>query len=115
MSGVMRNIAGLHPGDTYSNVVVLLIQREEEKQRQLKRQQELLMLARQHYHRNVLLRRGLAPWKRLVQLRQANIRVNHLSPEFPVVRNSVSSPPCVSNQHFDDAGGLLRRSTIYLP
>ncbi|XP_049421074.1 coiled-coil domain-containing protein 191 [Epinephelus fuscoguttatus] len=54
-------------------------EREEEKQRQLKRQQELLKLARQHYHRNLLLRRGLAPWKRLIQLRQANIQLaeNH--------------------------------------
>ncbi|XP_028424747.1 coiled-coil domain-containing protein 191 [Perca flavescens] len=51
------------------------IEREEEKQRQLKRQQELLKLAHQHYHRNLLLRRGLAPWKRLIQLRQANIQL----------------------------------------
>uniref|UniRef100_A0A8C9ZDP4 Coiled-coil domain containing 191 n=1 Tax=Sander lucioperca TaxID=283035 RepID=A0A8C9ZDP4_SANLU len=50
-------------------------EREEEKQRQLKRQQELLKLAHQHYHRNLLLRRGLAPWKRLIQRRQANIRL----------------------------------------
>uniref|UniRef100_A0A3B4WIW0 Coiled-coil domain containing 191 n=1 Tax=Seriola lalandi dorsalis TaxID=1841481 RepID=A0A3B4WIW0_SERLL len=49
--------------------------REEEKQRQLKRQQELLKLARQHYHRTLLLRRGLAPWKRLIQLGQANIQL----------------------------------------
>ncbi|KAM6970922.1 coiled-coil domain-containing protein 191 [Tautogolabrus adspersus] len=48
-------------------------EREEEKLRQLKRQQELLQLARQHYHRNLLLRQGLAPWKRLLQLRQCNI------------------------------------------
>uniref|UniRef100_A0A3B4URV1 Coiled-coil domain containing 191 n=1 Tax=Seriola dumerili TaxID=41447 RepID=A0A3B4URV1_SERDU len=50
-------------------------EREEEKQRQLKRQQELLKLARQHYHRTLLLRRGLAPWKRLIQLGQANIQL----------------------------------------
>ncbi|XP_044195571.1 coiled-coil domain-containing protein 191 [Thunnus albacares] len=50
-------------------------EREEEKQRQLKRQQELLKLARQHYHRSLLLRRGLAPWKRLIQLRQANTQL----------------------------------------
>uniref|UniRef100_A0A665V4S3 Coiled-coil domain containing 191 n=1 Tax=Echeneis naucrates TaxID=173247 RepID=A0A665V4S3_ECHNA len=50
-------------------------EREEEKQRQLKKQQELLKLAREHYHRTVLLRRGLAPWKRLIQLRQANIQL----------------------------------------
>ncbi|XP_062297496.1 coiled-coil domain-containing protein 191 [Scomber scombrus] len=54
-------------------------EREEEKQRQLIRQQELLKLARQHYHRSLLLRRGLAPWKRLIQLRQANTQMaeNH--------------------------------------
>ncbi|XP_068438049.1 coiled-coil domain-containing protein 191 [Clinocottus analis] len=50
-------------------------EREEEKQRQVKRQQELLKLARQHYRRNLLLRRGLAPWKRLIQIRQANIQL----------------------------------------
>ncbi|XP_054478854.1 coiled-coil domain-containing protein 191 [Anoplopoma fimbria] len=50
-------------------------EREEEKQRQLKRQQEHLKLARQHYHRTLLLRRGLAPWKRLIQIRQANIQL----------------------------------------
>ncbi|KAG7225020.1 hypothetical protein INR49_014475, partial [Caranx melampygus] len=49
-------------------------ERQEEKQRQLKRQQELLKLARQHYHRT-LLQRGLAPWKRLIQLRQANMQL----------------------------------------
>uniref|UniRef100_A0A8C3AUF0 Coiled-coil domain containing 191 n=1 Tax=Cyclopterus lumpus TaxID=8103 RepID=A0A8C3AUF0_CYCLU len=57
-------------------------QREEEKQRQLKRQQELMKLARQHHRRNLLLRRGLAPWKRLIQIKQANIQVNHLSCPF---------------------------------
>ncbi|XP_044031665.1 coiled-coil domain-containing protein 191 isoform X2 [Siniperca chuatsi] len=50
-------------------------EREEEKQRQVKRQQELLKLARQYYHRNLLLRRGLAPWKCLIQLRQANMQL----------------------------------------
>lgn len=50
-------------------------EREEEKLRQLKRQQELMKLARQHYHRTLLLRRGLAPWKRLIQLRQANLQL----------------------------------------
>uniref|UniRef100_A0A3Q3FZT7 Coiled-coil domain containing 191 n=1 Tax=Labrus bergylta TaxID=56723 RepID=A0A3Q3FZT7_9LABR len=57
-------------------------EREEEKIRQLKRQQELLQLARQHYHRNVLLRQGLAPWIRLLQLRQCNILVIYLSECF---------------------------------
>ncbi|KAE8279864.1 Coiled-coil domain-containing protein 191 [Larimichthys crocea] len=49
--------------------------REEEKQREVKRQQELLKLASQHYHKNLLLRRGLAPWIRLIQLRQANMQL----------------------------------------
>ncbi|KAI3354817.1 hypothetical protein L3Q82_004623 [Scortum barcoo] len=50
-------------------------EREEEKQRQVKRQQELLKLARQHYHRNLLLWRGLTPWKCLIELRQANVQL----------------------------------------
>lgn len=53
-------------------------QREEEKQRELKRLQECLKLACNHYNRTLLLRRGLAPWKRLIQLREANTEVNHL-------------------------------------
>uniref|UniRef100_A0A3P9D5J0 Coiled-coil domain containing 191 n=1 Tax=Maylandia zebra TaxID=106582 RepID=A0A3P9D5J0_9CICH len=52
-------------------------QREEEKQRQLKRQRELMALARQHHCRTLLLRRGLAPWKRLIQLRQASLAERH--------------------------------------
>ncbi|KAF6727295.1 Coiled-coil domain-containing protein KIAA1407-like [Oryzias melastigma] len=47
-------------------------EREEEKQRRLKRQQELTRLAHQHYDRTLLLRRGLAPWKRLVQFLKVN-------------------------------------------
>lgn len=58
------------------------LQREEEKQMQLKRQQELLKLARQHYYRTLLLRRGLAPWKRFIQLRKASMEVNHLPRHF---------------------------------
>ncbi|XP_047424689.1 coiled-coil domain-containing protein 191 [Mugil cephalus] len=50
-------------------------EREEEKQTQLKRQQELLSLARQHYHRTSLLRRGLAPWRRFIQLRKADVEL----------------------------------------
>uniref|UniRef100_A0A3B4F8D1 Coiled-coil domain containing 191 n=1 Tax=Pundamilia nyererei TaxID=303518 RepID=A0A3B4F8D1_9CICH len=53
-----------------------------EKQKQLKRQRELMALARQHHCRTLLLRRGLAPWKRLIQLRQASVEVNHLSCPF---------------------------------
>ncbi|KAK7879012.1 hypothetical protein WMY93_030765 [Mugilogobius chulae] len=50
-------------------------EREEEKQRQLRRQRELTSLASQHYHRTLLRRQGLAPWKRLVQLTQANMQI----------------------------------------
>uniref|UniRef100_I3K997 Coiled-coil domain containing 191 n=1 Tax=Oreochromis niloticus TaxID=8128 RepID=I3K997_ORENI len=52
------------------------------KPRQLKRQRELMALARQHHRRTLLLRRGLAPWKRLIQLRHASVEVNHLSCPF---------------------------------
>ncbi|XP_040023282.2 coiled-coil domain-containing protein 191 isoform X1 [Gasterosteus aculeatus] len=50
-------------------------EREEEKQRQRQRQQDLMKLARQHYDRKLLLRRGLAPWKRIIQIRQANAQL----------------------------------------
>uniref|UniRef100_A0A3P8RD17 Coiled-coil domain containing 191 n=1 Tax=Astatotilapia calliptera TaxID=8154 RepID=A0A3P8RD17_ASTCA len=92
-------------------------QREEEKQRQLKRQRELMALARQHHCRTLLLRRGLAPWKRLIQLRQASVEVNHLSCPFQLqctldwqqsARESVSDKEACADQlhqHF-----LLRRS-----
>ncbi|KAM6900238.1 coiled-coil domain-containing protein 191 [Xenentodon cancila] len=54
-------------------------EREEEKQRELKRQQELTGVARQHYHKTLLLRWGLAPWKCLIQIRQASLELaeNH--------------------------------------
>uniref|UniRef100_A0A8C6VX04 Coiled-coil domain containing 191 n=1 Tax=Nothobranchius furzeri TaxID=105023 RepID=A0A8C6VX04_NOTFU len=45
-------------------------QREEEKQRQRERHQELMRLAHQHYSTTLLSRRGLVPWKRLIQLKQ---------------------------------------------
>uniref|UniRef100_A0A3B4F8I1 Coiled-coil domain containing 191 n=1 Tax=Pundamilia nyererei TaxID=303518 RepID=A0A3B4F8I1_9CICH len=91
-------------------------QREEEKQKQLKRQRELMALARQHHCRTLLLRRGLAPWKRLIQLRQASVEVNHLSCPFQrctlgwqqSARESVSDKEACADQlhqHF-----LLRRS-----
>uniref|UniRef100_A0A3B4BL51 Uncharacterized protein n=1 Tax=Periophthalmus magnuspinnatus TaxID=409849 RepID=A0A3B4BL51_9GOBI len=56
-----------------------IVQREEERQRQLRRQHELMSLARQHYHQTLLKQCGLAPWKRLVQLTQANMQLaqNH--------------------------------------
>uniref|UniRef100_A0AAV2L9U7 Uncharacterized protein n=1 Tax=Knipowitschia caucasica TaxID=637954 RepID=A0AAV2L9U7_KNICA len=50
-------------------------EREEEKQKQLRRRQELMSLARQHFHQTLLRRRGLAPWKRLVELAQANMQL----------------------------------------
>ncbi|KAM4605923.1 coiled-coil domain-containing protein 191 [Polymixia lowei] len=50
-------------------------EREQEKQNQLKQAQELQTLARQHYIRTLLLRRGLAPWKRLLRLSQTNTQL----------------------------------------
>ncbi|XP_060950253.1 coiled-coil domain-containing protein 191 [Limanda limanda] len=50
-------------------------EREEENKRQVKRQQDLLQVARQHYRKTLLLRRGLAPWKRLIQLKRANTQL----------------------------------------
>uniref|UniRef100_A0A3B4BLY4 Uncharacterized protein n=1 Tax=Periophthalmus magnuspinnatus TaxID=409849 RepID=A0A3B4BLY4_9GOBI len=49
---------------------------EPREQRQLRRQHELMSLARQHYHQTLLKQCGLAPWKRLVQLTQANMQVH---------------------------------------
>ncbi|XP_053717082.1 coiled-coil domain-containing protein 191 isoform X2 [Synchiropus splendidus] len=49
--------------------------REEEKERQLLRQQELLKVASQHYLRTLLLRRGLSPWKLLIQQRKAKTQL----------------------------------------
>ncbi|XP_067108128.1 coiled-coil domain-containing protein 191 [Osmerus mordax] len=43
-------------------------EREQEKQRRLELEQQLQVDAQQHYRRTLLLRRGLAPWKRLVSL-----------------------------------------------
>ncbi|KAM9827813.1 coiled-coil domain-containing protein 191 [Neosynchiropus ocellatus] len=49
--------------------------REEEKERQLLRQQELLKVASQHYLRTLLLRRGLSPWRLLIQQRKAKTQL----------------------------------------
>ncbi|KAM9774852.1 coiled-coil domain-containing protein 191 isoform 2-T2 [Syngnathus typhle] len=46
--------------------------KEEEKVKQMKLQQQLLDRARHHHNRNLLRRRGLAPWKRLIELKQAD-------------------------------------------
>ncbi|XP_005722862.1 coiled-coil domain-containing protein 191 [Pundamilia nyererei] len=94
-------------------------QREEEKQKQLKRQRELMALARQHHCRTLLLRRGLAPWKRLIQLRQASVELAEHHHTFILLRRctlgwqqsareSVSDKEACADQlhqHF-----LLRRS-----
>ncbi|XP_039900411.1 coiled-coil domain-containing protein 191 [Simochromis diagramma] len=94
-------------------------EREEEKQRQLKRQRELMALARQHHCRTLLLRRGLAPWKRLVQLRLASVELAERHHTFILLRQctlgwqqsareSVSDKEACADQlhqHF-----LLRRS-----
>ncbi|XP_061831473.1 coiled-coil domain-containing protein 191 isoform X2 [Nerophis lumbriciformis] len=45
---------------------------EEEKRRQSRKQQQAVEHARQHYNTRLLGHRGLAPWKRLMELRQAN-------------------------------------------
>ncbi|MED6254877.1 hypothetical protein ATANTOWER_001474 [Ataeniobius toweri] len=50
-------------------------EREAERQRQLKRHQELIRLACQHRNTTLLSHRGLAPWKRLIQLRHANMEL----------------------------------------
>uniref|UniRef100_A0A8C7DKS7 Coiled-coil domain containing 191 n=1 Tax=Oncorhynchus kisutch TaxID=8019 RepID=A0A8C7DKS7_ONCKI len=50
-------------------------EREQEKQWRLERDQQLQTQAQQHYHRTLLLRRGLEPWKRLVAQTQANTQL----------------------------------------
>uniref|UniRef100_A0AAY4AUT4 Uncharacterized protein n=1 Tax=Denticeps clupeoides TaxID=299321 RepID=A0AAY4AUT4_9TELE len=50
-------------------------QRELEKQMRLEKEKKLLHHAGQHYHRTLLLRRGLAPWKSFVAQSQANMQL----------------------------------------
>uniref|UniRef100_A0A673YR47 Coiled-coil domain containing 191 n=1 Tax=Salmo trutta TaxID=8032 RepID=A0A673YR47_SALTR len=50
-------------------------EREQENQRRFEREQQLQTQAQQHYHRTLLLRRGLAPWKRRVAMSQANTQL----------------------------------------
>ncbi|XP_029516757.2 coiled-coil domain-containing protein 191 [Oncorhynchus nerka] len=50
-------------------------EREQEKQWRLERDQQLQTQAQQHYHRTLLLWRGLEPWKRLVAQSQANTQL----------------------------------------
>ncbi|XP_055784439.1 coiled-coil domain-containing protein 191-like [Salvelinus fontinalis] len=50
-------------------------EREQEKQWRLERDQQLQTQAQQHYHKTLLLRRGLEPWKRLVAQSQANTQL----------------------------------------
>ncbi|XP_077364396.1 coiled-coil domain-containing protein 191 isoform X2 [Festucalex cinctus] len=50
----------------------LVRMKKEEKLKKMKLQQQLLERARHHYDRKVLRRRGLAPWKRLMELKHAN-------------------------------------------
>ncbi|KAI5627474.1 coiled-coil domain-containing protein 191, partial [Silurus asotus] len=47
-------------------------QRELEKQRRMELEQNLLKQAREHYHRSLLVHRGITPWRRLVEQSQAN-------------------------------------------
>uniref|UniRef100_A0A4W5NSZ0 Coiled-coil domain containing 191 n=1 Tax=Hucho hucho TaxID=62062 RepID=A0A4W5NSZ0_9TELE len=49
--------------------------RQQEKQWRLERDQQLQTHSQQHYHRTLLLRRGLEPWKRLVAQSQANTQL----------------------------------------
>ncbi|XP_055007035.1 coiled-coil domain-containing protein 191 isoform X2 [Boleophthalmus pectinirostris] len=66
-------------------------EREDEKQRRLRRQQELMSLARQHYHRTLLKRNGLAPWKRLVQQTQANMQLAQSHHDLSLLRQCTLS------------------------
>ncbi|XP_028825988.1 coiled-coil domain-containing protein 191 [Denticeps clupeoides] len=50
-------------------------ERELEKQMRLEKEKKLLHHAGQHYHRTLLLRRGLAPWKSFVAQSQANMQL----------------------------------------
>ncbi|XP_066502102.1 coiled-coil domain-containing protein 191 isoform X2 [Hoplias malabaricus] len=47
-------------------------ERELEKQKRIQREQQLLKQVREHYHRSLLLYRGLAPWKRLMEESRTN-------------------------------------------
>ncbi|XP_054621937.1 coiled-coil domain-containing protein 191 isoform X2 [Dunckerocampus dactyliophorus] len=64
--------------------------KEEEKRQRMKKQQQLVDEAHQHYNRSLLNWKGLAPWKRLMELRQANTEL-------------------AQTHH---AGSLLRRCTL---
>ncbi|XP_055737942.1 coiled-coil domain-containing protein 191 [Salvelinus fontinalis] len=50
-------------------------EREQGNQRRFEREQQLQTQAQQHYHKTLLLRRGLAPWKRRVAMSQANTQL----------------------------------------
>ncbi|KAL2085140.1 hypothetical protein ACEWY4_018460 [Coilia grayii] len=50
-------------------------ERELEKQRKVEREQKLVSQAKEHYQRSLLLRRGLAPWRRFLELCHANTQV----------------------------------------
>ncbi|XP_076146750.1 coiled-coil domain-containing protein 191 isoform X2 [Alosa pseudoharengus] len=50
-------------------------ERELEKQRKQEREQKLLHQAKEHYQRSLLLRQGLAPWKRLMEQCHANTQL----------------------------------------
>ncbi|XP_070302735.1 coiled-coil domain-containing protein 191 isoform X3 [Salvelinus sp. IW2-2015] len=50
-------------------------EREQGNQRRFEREQQLQTQAQQHYHKSLLLRRGLAPWKRRVAMSQANTQL----------------------------------------
>ncbi|XP_016378268.1 coiled-coil domain-containing protein 191-like [Sinocyclocheilus rhinocerous] len=50
--------------------------RELEKQKRAEREQELSKRVAQHYLRTLLLRRGLAPWKSLLEQSHVNTQVS---------------------------------------
>ncbi|XP_061739888.1 coiled-coil domain-containing protein 191 [Nerophis ophidion] len=50
----------------------LAVIKEEEKRRRSRKHQQAVERARQHYNTRLLAQRGLSPWKRLMELRQAN-------------------------------------------
>ncbi|KAI4888011.1 hypothetical protein NFI96_034673 [Prochilodus magdalenae] len=52
--------------------------RELEKQRRMEQEQKLLKQAQEHYHRSLLLHKGLMPWKRLLERSDTNMEFKDL-------------------------------------
>ncbi|XP_017262243.1 coiled-coil domain-containing protein 191 [Kryptolebias marmoratus] len=64
---------------------------EREREEEKRRQQELTRVARQHRHRSLLSRRGLAPWKRLMQLKQASMELAEHHHDVSLLRRSAAA------------------------